>query len=185
MRLKKLVVAGAATVLAGAAVGLACPAWADDPAGAYTVTWSDSTPPTTWTFTPCGPGCSQVTGNKGWSTDAHLVNSRWVMGPVHYTLYCSDGSTVAATANGSFDAATLTGSSVVTYPVACPKDPVPSGMTIQFSLTKVARNSVNIEAAADEILSERGHTRVGQWEIVIDDGLRYVPDTPAYRAEVQ
>jgi hypothetical protein len=52
-------------------------------------------------------------------------------------------------------------------------------------LDRLARNSVNIEAAADEILTERGHTRVGQWEIVIDDGLRYVPDIPAYRAEVQ
>jgi hypothetical protein len=126
----------AATVLAGAAVGFAGPAWADDLNGNYEITWSDGTPPTTWTFTPCGSGCSQVTGSKGWSTDARLVDGRWMMGPIHNTFHCSDGSTEADTANGSFDAATLTGTSVITYPVACPESP-PGGMTIQFSLTKV------------------------------------------------
>jgi hypothetical protein len=126
----------AVVVLAGAAVGFACPAWADDPNGAYTVTWSDATPSTTWTFTPCGSGCSHVTGSKGWSTDARLVNGRWIMGPIHNTGHCSDGGTEADTANTSFDAATLTGTSVITYPVACPEDP-PGGVTIQFSLTKL------------------------------------------------
>jgi hypothetical protein len=124
-----------AAVLMGAAVGFACPAWADDPNGTYTVIWSDGTRPTQWTFTPCGPGCSHVTGN-GWTTDAQLINGRWVMGPIQHTSHCKDGSTESDTANGSFDAATLTGTSVITYPVACSEDP-PGGLTVQFSLTKV------------------------------------------------
>ncbi len=126
----------AAAVLAGAAVGFAGPACADDPNGAYTITWSDGKSPATWTFTSCGPGCSLVTSNSGWSTDAQLVNGSWIMGPIQNTVHCWSGSTETATENNSFDAATLAGTSVVTYPVACPQDP-PGGMTIQFSLTKV------------------------------------------------
>jgi hypothetical protein len=57
------------------------------------------------------------------------------MGPVHNTVRCSDGSTEADTANGYFDAATLNGTSAVTYPVACPDDP-PGGLTVHFNLTK-------------------------------------------------
>lgn len=60
-----------AAVLAGAGVGFACPAWADDPNGAYTVTWNDGTAPTTWIFTPCGSACSHVTGNTGWTLYFH------------------------------------------------------------------------------------------------------------------
>jgi hypothetical protein len=126
----------AAAVLAGAAVGFADPACADDLNGAYTITLSDGKSPATWTFTPCGPGCSLVTSNKGWSTDAQLVNGSWIMGPIQNTVHCWSGSTETATEKSSFDAATLTGTSVVTYPDACPQDP-PGGMTIQFSLTKV------------------------------------------------
>jgi hypothetical protein len=126
----------AAAVLAGAAVGFADPACADDLNGAYTITLSDGKSPATWTFTPCGPACSLVTSNKGWSTDAQLVNGSWIMGPIQNTVHCWSGSTETATEKSSFDAATLTGTSVVTYPVACPQDP-PGGMTIQFSLTKV------------------------------------------------
>jgi hypothetical protein len=125
-----------AAVLTGAAVGFADPAWADDPNGAYTITWNDGKPQAAWTFTPCGPDCSHVTSDDDWSTDAHLVNGRWIMGPREYTVQCWNGSTEMNTANDSFDAATLMGTSVVTYPVACPQDP-PGGMTIEFSLTKV------------------------------------------------
>ncbi len=123
------------TMLAGVAVGFAGASSADDLSGTYIVSWSDKTRPTQWTFTPCGPGCSHVTGNTGWTTDAQLINGRWVMGPISHTSICDDGSTESDTANGSFDAATLTGSSVITYPVACRENP-PGGVTIQFRLTK-------------------------------------------------
>jgi hypothetical protein len=124
-----------AAVLAAAAVGLADPAWADDLSGPYTVLWSDDSPATTLTFTPCGTECSEVTGDKGWRTEAHLVGDKWVMGPVRTTHRCSDGSNENETANGSFDAATLNGSSVITYPIACPEDP-PGGLTVRFNLIK-------------------------------------------------
>ncbi len=125
----------AISLLAGVAIGFASPAWADDPNGTYIVTWSDKTRPTQWTFTPCGSGCSHVTGDTGWATDAQLINGRWVMGLINHTSVCEDGSTEADTANGSFDAATLTGTSLITYPVACRENP-PGGLAIHFSLTK-------------------------------------------------
>jgi hypothetical protein len=58
------------------------------------------------------------------------------MNPIQHAHRCSDGGTEAHTANGFFDAAALTGTSVITYPVACPEDS-PGGLTVQFSLTKV------------------------------------------------
>ena len=113
----------AAAVLAGAAVGFAGPACADDLDGAYTIMWSDGKAPATWTFTPCGPGCRHVTSSKGWSTDAQLVNGSWIMGPVQNTVHCWSGTIETATENSSFDAATLSGTSVVTYPVSTPPRP--------------------------------------------------------------
>jgi len=125
-----------AAVLAGVAVAFAGPACADDDLdGAYTIMWSDSKPPATWTFTPCGPGCRHVTSSKGWSTDAQLVNGSWIMGPVQTIVHCWSGAIETATENSSFDTTALTGTSVVTYPVACPQDP-PGGLTLQFSVTK-------------------------------------------------
>jgi hypothetical protein len=126
-----------AAVLTGSAIGLACPARADDLSGAYTVLWSDDSPASTWTFTPCGSGCSHVTGDKGWSTDAHLVDGMWVMGPIRNTVRCSNGTTEADTANGSFNAVTLNGTSAITYPVSCPEDP-PGGLTVRFNLIKAS-----------------------------------------------
>lgn len=114
--------------------GLAAPAaWADDPNGAYIITWSDGTPPSTWTFAPCGDGCLTVTGNKGWKTHAHLVDGQWVIDPVRNTVHCGNGTNEHATAKGTFDPNTLAGTSVITYPAPCPGDPK-GGVTIQFTL---------------------------------------------------
>ena len=124
-----------AAVFACIAVGSAGRAWADDLDGAYTISWSDSKAPATWTFTPCGPGCRHVTSSKGWSTDAQLVDGSWIMGPVQTTVHCWSGTIETATENYSIDVVTLTGTDVVTYPVACPQDP-PGGLTLQISLTK-------------------------------------------------
>ncbi|RDH78727.1 hypothetical protein DVS77_08825 [Mycolicibacterium moriokaense] len=77
-----------------------------------------------------------MTSNKGWSTDAQLVNGRWIMGPIQNIVHCWSGSIETATENSSLDPATLTGTSVVTYPLPCPQDP-PGGLTIQFSLSKI------------------------------------------------
>jgi hypothetical protein len=118
---------------AAASVGFACPAGAD-PVGRYVVTWDDGTAPTQWTFTPCGPGCSRVTG-ASWSAGAHLINGRWVMAPVQHTSRCADGSPENDTANGSFDAVTLAGTSYVNSPTPCSEHPGTNGWTIHFQLT--------------------------------------------------
>lgn len=122
----------ATCVLAGCAFTAAAPVWAD-PVGTYTVTWNDATPPGHWTFTPCGPGCSHVTG-KTFSGDAQLVDGSWIMPPSHYTLPCRDGSTRSATGNSLIDATTLAGTGYVTYADPCPGDP-PKGLTLHFQLT--------------------------------------------------
>ena len=111
----------------------AASAWADTLTGPYLVTWSDGTPPTTWSFTPCGPGCRVVTGNKGWNSKAHLVGGQWVMDPIRNTVHCGNGTDEHATAKGTFDPTTLAGTSVITYPVPCPGDPK-GGVTIHFTL---------------------------------------------------
>jgi len=127
------VLGASAVTLVGAGLLVAAPVWADDPTGPYVVTWSDGTPPTTWSFAPCGAGCLAVTGNKGWKTTAHLVDGQWVMDPIRNTVDCGNGTDEHATAKGTFDPNTLAGTSVITYPVACPGDPK-GGVTIQFTL---------------------------------------------------
>ncbi|MUL76446.1 hypothetical protein [Mycolicibacterium sp. CBMA 226] len=122
----------AAASLAVAAVGFAAPA-AADPAGAYTVHWADTPTLTQWTFTPCGSGCSHVTG-AGWSTDAQLINSRWVMGTIRHTAYCVDGSPKTDTSDTSFDAVTLNGVAITTSSPACADQP-PNAMPMKFYLT--------------------------------------------------
>lgn len=42
-----------------------------------------------------------------------------------------------------------------------------------------------IRAAAEQVLAEHGYARVGEWEIVTDDGLRYVGPHQALRAIVE
>lgn len=74
----------AAAELTAAAVGFASPAWAD-PVGTYIVTWSDGTSPSHWTFTPCGPGCSHVTGVT-FSGEADQRQMGYAAGPLHEAL---------------------------------------------------------------------------------------------------
>ncbi len=119
--------------LLGSQVLAAPAARADDLSGPYLVTWSDGTPPTTWSFAPCGQECLAVTGNKGWKTTARLVDGQWVMDPIRNTVHCGNGTDEHATAKGTFDPGTLAGTSVITYPVACPGDPK-GGVTIHFTL---------------------------------------------------
>jgi hypothetical protein len=123
-----------ATALAGAAIALAGPASAVDPVGHYMVKWSDGSKANTWTITSCGQDCIHISGYKGWSTDAHLAEGTWNIDPIVNTVSCPDGSVESDTINGTFDATTLAGSSVITYPVPCPGGP-PGGREVKFTMT--------------------------------------------------
>ena len=129
--------AAAVVFSAGSAIAFAGSAWADDLDGAYTATaWSDGSPDRTWTFTPCGPGCAQLTTGAGARSDAHLADATWTVDPFNSTGTCDDGTTTTDdTQHMTIDAETLAGTTVVTYPVACPEDP-PGGVTLQFALIK-------------------------------------------------
>jgi hypothetical protein len=145
-RQMRIIAGPSAALIAGScAVAWAAPAWADDLNGTYVVTWSDGSPQSTWTFTPCGPGCAHLTGDNGWTTDAHLANGKWKMGPITLSEgTCTNGITnftvpETTAATDTIDPATLAGSSVVTYPAGCGQQ---AGETyvlvLHFTLTKVA-----------------------------------------------
>jgi hypothetical protein len=65
----------AAVVLAGAAVGVAAPAQAEDFSGTFIPNGPGMT--STWVVTSCGPDCARISDSSGWSADAHRWAGVW------------------------------------------------------------------------------------------------------------
>src|SRR4029077_12895528 len=65
----------AATIVAGAAVGFAGPARADDFSGTYIPNGPGMR--STWVVPPCGPDCAHIADSSGWSADAHPFGGVW------------------------------------------------------------------------------------------------------------
>jgi hypothetical protein len=65
----------ATVVLAGAAVGFASPAKADDFSGTFIPNGPGMT--STWVVAPCGPDCARISDSTGWNVDAHPWNGVW------------------------------------------------------------------------------------------------------------
>ncbi len=65
----------AAAVLAGAAVGFASPAQADDFSGTFIPNGPGMN--STWVVTSCGQGCARISDSSGWSADAHPWAGVW------------------------------------------------------------------------------------------------------------
>ena len=84
--------ASAVALLAGAAIGLAGPANADEFAG----TFLHIAPglQSLWTVSSCGAGCAHVADSTGWSADAHPVDGLWtfVVNLPHGTKCNNDGT---------------------------------------------------------------------------------------------
>ena len=95
--------------LAGAAIGFASPASADDFSGTYTgAPKADGTD--TWTVTPCGPGCADVTSLIPYTAQAHLANGQWTMTAVESGgAACRGGGVGPTDSIWIWDAATLAG----------------------------------------------------------------------------
>jgi hypothetical protein len=77
--MKTMRIATLATVVAGAAVGLASPASAELTDGTYEITYiGDPSPPINMLVTSCGAGCkhTQIAGAGG-SVDFHLHGNTW------------------------------------------------------------------------------------------------------------
>jgi hypothetical protein len=129
-----------AAVVAGAAVGYACPAWADDGlSGTYNYV-NETGFTSTWTVTPCGSGCAHVfSSHSAANYDLTLSNGRWVatVNPPD-ALHCKDGTPAQATVTISVDAATLTGTSTTSSTAGVCGDPPRTYGPDKFTLTKVS-----------------------------------------------
>ncbi len=155
---------GAAAIFAAVAIGISSPGWAGGPttpasptvpapaarvgelSGTYTFT-VESGNTTTWTITPCGPGCADVAatsssaGNAPYSGQAQLAGDRWNMTAARPdALTCDDNNRAAGTTIYSWGAVTLAGTAFSQAgPGMCGStDPDGSrGPTTEFTLTKV------------------------------------------------
>ena len=156
-------VLGAVAIFAAVAIGIASPGWAGGPttpasptvpapaagvgelSGTYTFTVETGNT-TTWTITPCGPGCANVAatnssaGNAPYSGQAQLAD-RWNMTAARPDAFtCDDNSRAAGTTIYSWDAVTLAGTAFSQgNPGTCgSSDPNGfRGPTSEFTLRKV------------------------------------------------
>ncbi len=133
---------GVAVALAGGAIGLASPAWADGLDGDYTFTNGATT--NTWTITtqcnPEGVCAGTVSGSTGllaqirkpadgpWTVERHDVPDAWS---------CLDVGTGPADQLYSFDPATLVGTLTVTPESGVCNEPFPGHAEYPISLVKV------------------------------------------------
>ena len=88
--------ASAVALLAGAAIGLAGPANADEFAG----TFLHIAPglQSLWTVSSCGAGCAHVADSTGWSADAHPVDGLWTfVVNLPYGTKCNNDGTAPGT----------------------------------------------------------------------------------------
>ncbi len=157
-------VLGAASILAAVATGVPSPALAGGPtsptspnvpapaapggelSGIYTFT-VESGNTTTWTITPCGPGCAAVAatnssaGNAPYKGQAQLAGDRWNMTAARPdALTCDDNTRAPGTTRYSWGAATLAGTAFSQGGPGTCGSTDPSGFrgpTSEFTLTKV------------------------------------------------
>lgn len=130
----------AAGLMGAAAVGLACPAGAEElVSGMYGVDRSGVTQPgnapTMWTVKRCGADCAQIVGDDGVIWDAHLVNGKWTATRHTETAVdCKNGYSAPGTSVFSMDAQTLRGTIVSTSdgPACGSPTPITSGPVIFF-----------------------------------------------------
>jgi hypothetical protein len=134
--------ASAITALATFAVAnltLAAPARAETPTMGGTYAAHVDTDNETWTATPCGPGCADITFGTHGSARARLVGARWVMdsaGPSAWQC-TTDGSIHAGVQHYSWDANTLQGTMYITHTEGgCGWDAGSDGPAHTISLTK-------------------------------------------------
>ena len=149
-------VLGAAAILAAVAIGVPSPAGAGGPtapatpiaelSGTYTFTVQTGNT-TTWTITPCGPGCATVAatnssaGNAPYTGQAQLAGDRWNMTAARPdALTCDDNSRAQGTTIYSWGAGTFAGTAFSQGdPGVCGRTD-PDGLrgpTSEFTLTKV------------------------------------------------
>src|SRR5690242_3298976 len=113
----RLAAIAATATFACAAVGFAPPAQADDFSGTYLRTGSGES--STWTVTPCGPGCAHVADSNGWSADAHPWAGVWTLTvDLGQGTICNNDGTAPGTITYKVDVARQAGTAVNIRPAS-------------------------------------------------------------------
>jgi hypothetical protein len=86
----------AAAVFAGAAIGFASPARADDFSGTFVPNGPGLQ--STWVVTSCGPDCARIADRTGWTVDAHPWDGLW-----RFVVDLPDGDEVQQRRRGAGD----------------------------------------------------------------------------------
>jgi hypothetical protein len=128
----------AAAVLAGAAVGFASPAQADDFSGTFRPNGPglDST----WVVTPCGADCARVSDSTGWSADAHPFGGFWrFVVDLPDGTKCNNDGVLPGTVTFKVDQSLQGGTSLATNPSSdCQWGLAPGySQPVLFTLTKL------------------------------------------------
>jgi hypothetical protein len=105
----------AATIVAGAAVGFAGPAWADDFSGTYVPNGPGMH--SAWVVTPCGPDCARIADSTGWTADAHPWAGLWrFVVDLPDGTKCNNDGVLPGTVTFKVDAARQDGTFLTTNP---------------------------------------------------------------------
>jgi hypothetical protein len=131
-----------AAVCAGAAIVAAGAAYADNTlSGTYALIDDNNGAKqlSTWTLSPCGPGCTHVASNHGGTDDAHLSGGQWVVvfDDRPDAVTCPSGHIARGTFHFSFDAVTLAGSAYSSTSVGACGDPPMNYPPWAFHLSKI------------------------------------------------
>ena len=128
----------AAVVLAGAAVGLASPAQADDFSGTFIPNGPGMD--STWVVTPCGADCARISDSTGWSADAHPWAGFWrFVVDLPNGTKCNNDGVLPGTVTFKVDAARREGTSVATNPSSDCRWGLAPGYSepVYFTLTRI------------------------------------------------
>jgi hypothetical protein len=128
----------AATVVAGAAVGFASPARADDFSGTYVPNGPGLT--STWVVTPCGADCARITDSTGWTADAHPWDGLWrFVVDLPDGTKCNNDGVKPGTVTFKVDASRQEGTMLTTNPdTGCPWALAPGySQPVYFTLTRI------------------------------------------------
>jgi hypothetical protein len=125
----------AVALLAGAAIGFAGPANADDFAGTFLHTAPGLQ--SVWTVSSCGAGCAHVADSTGWSADAHPMDGLWTfVVNLPYGTKCNNDGTAPGTVTYKVDVPAQNGTFYNSDAAPCQLAPGWS-QPVYFSLTRI------------------------------------------------
>lgn len=128
----------AAVVLAGAAVGFAGPAQADDFSGTFIPNGPGMS--STWVVTPCGTDCARISDSSGWSADARRWAGLWrFVVDLPDGTKCNNDGVLPGTVTFNVDASRQEGTSLTTNPATgCQWGLAPGySQPVYFTLTRI------------------------------------------------